>query len=451
MLFRNLKHALLSATIIGLLGATTVSVAAEGTRDRAERKSKGGSEKQENNYPNATREEPKIKGTPKLGSKLQKLVEVYRKDDFASTRTQADEILANPAANEYDKAVAAQLASQAAYNLDDSAATIAYLKQAVDFNALDNNNHYQLMYMLAGVQLQEDQFTEGLATLDRYFAETKSQKPEEIALKGQGLYQAGRYAEAIPALKQAIETSSEPKENWQQLLMASYSETGQSGDAVSMAEKIAAKSPADKKAQMNLANVYLQADKFDQAAAILEKLRAAGQLTEDKDYRQLFATYSNMDGKEKEVISVINEGMQKGVLKPDQQTYLALGAVLLLFRPDPPGHRGVAEGRTAFQGRRDLSQPRQSAVAGGPHCRSQAGRQVGAGKRCQEARRTPRRSLLCLDRASRRLELPHAEMMVLARGIGISSTVPAMETSPVPNFRWRRIVGPRNVSSLAHG
>jgi Flp pilus assembly protein TadD len=31
-----------------------------------------------------------------------------------------------------------------------------------------------------------------------------------------------------------------------------------------------------------------------------------------------------MDGREKDVISVINEGMQKGALKPDYQTYLAL-------------------------------------------------------------------------------------------------------------------------------
>ena len=336
MIFRNLKQALLSAAIIGLLGATTVSVAAEGTRDRAERRSKGGGEKDEVAYPAATREEPKAKGSSKLASKLQKLVEVYRKDDFAKTREQADEIMANTAANDYDKAVAAQLASQAAYNLDDSAGTIAYLKQAIELNALDNNNHYQLMYMLAGVQLQEDQFAEGLATLDRYFAETKSQKPEELALKGQGLYQAERYAEAIPALKQAIETSPEPKENWQQLLMASYAETGQAGDAVQMAEKIAAQSPADKKAQMNLANVYLQADKYEQAAAILEKLRAAGQLSDDKDYRQLFATYSNMDGKEKEVISVINEGLQKGVMKPDQQTYLALAQAYYYSDQIPP-------------------------------------------------------------------------------------------------------------------
>jgi len=336
MQFRNLKHALLSLTIVGVLGAAAASGAVERPSDRAERSQKKGSEKQEVMYPDATREEPKAKGAAKVQAKLQKLVDVYRKDDFAATRTQADELLANSAASDYDKAVAAQLGSQAAYNLDDTPATIAYLKQALQLNALDNNNHYQLMYMLAQVQLQEDQYTEGLATLDRYLTETKSKKPEDLALKGQGLYQAERYAEAIPALKQAIETSPEPKDNWQQLLMASYAETGKSGDAIQMAEKIAAKTPTDKKAQMNLAAVYLQADKFEQAAAILEKLRAGGLMTDEKDYRQLYTTYANMDGKEKEVIAVINDGMQKGILKPDQQTYLALAQSYYYSDQIPP-------------------------------------------------------------------------------------------------------------------
>ena len=329
MLFRNCKQALLSLAIVGLLGTAAVSVDAQ---TRSERSSK----KQENMYPNATREEPKAKGAAKLQSKLQKLVDVYNKDDFATTRTQADELLANPAATDYDKAVAAQLASQAAYNLDDMPGTIAYLKQAVQLNALDNNNHYQLMYMLAGIQLQEDQLADGVATLDRYFAETKSQKPEELALKGQALYQQEKYAEAIPLLKQAIEASTEPKDNWQQLLMASYAEAGQAGEATQMAEKIAAKTPGDKKAQLNLASVYLQADKFDQAAAILEKLRSSGQMTDEKEYRQLYTTYANMDGKEKEVIAVINDGMQKGVLKPDQQTYLALAQSYYYSDQIPP-------------------------------------------------------------------------------------------------------------------
>ena len=71
--------------------------------------------------------------------------------------------------------------------------------------------------------------------------------------------------------------------------MSSYAETGKTDEAIALAEKLAAKDPDDKKKQMNLAAVYSQADQFDKAAAVLEKMRAAGQLTEDRDYRQLYA------------------------------------------------------------------------------------------------------------------------------------------------------------------
>jgi tetratricopeptide (TPR) repeat protein len=346
MQFRNFKHALLSLAIIGLLGTAAVGSAAERR-----------SSKPEVMYPDATREEPKVKGSTKVQKDLQALITTYNcatsepektckgpkqkddeqvKADLASARTQADELIANPASTDFDKAMAAQLASQAAYNMDDTPATIAYLKQAIQLNTLDNNSHYQLMHMLAGIQLQEDKLDEGIATLNQYLAETKSTKPDDLILKGQALYQQEKYAEAIPILKQAIESSPEPKDNWQQLLMAAYAEAGQTGEAIQAAEKLAAKSPADKKAQMNQAADYLPADTFDQAAAVLEKVRAGGLMTDEKDYRQLYTTYANMDGKEKEVIAVINDGLQKGVLKPDQQTYLALAQSYYYSDQIPP-------------------------------------------------------------------------------------------------------------------
>lgn len=327
MLLRNYKQALLSLAVIGLLGTAVVAdvSAQQDTRERASRRSQDKQDKkQEVMYPDATREEPKGKNSSKMQSKAQKMIDAYNKDDFAVARERADEIIAAEGANDYDKALAAQIAAQAAYNSDDQAGAKAYLKQAIDSNALDNNSHYQAMYMLAQLQLQDEEYDAGLATLDKYLAETKSTKPEELALKGQALYQAERYAEAVPLLKQAIAASPEPKDNWVQILMASYLESDQPALATQLAEQLAAKAPGDKKAQMNLAAMYMQADQMDKAAAILEKLRASGQLTDEKEYRQLYATYANMDGHEKDTIAVINEGLGKGVLKPDHDTYTAL-------------------------------------------------------------------------------------------------------------------------------
>ena len=326
MIFSNHKQAVLSVLIATAVGGAMVSDAFAQSSRSSERGNRGGKQqaKAEVLYPNATRQEPDVKASPKLGSKLQKLIDSYNDQKFPETRAQADEILANSAANAYDKSLAAQLGSQAAYNLDDVAGAIKYLQQVLELNGLDNNGHFQSMLMLGQLQVQENDTAAGLATLDKYFAESKSTKPEELVAKGQALYQSERYADAIPVLQQAIAGATEPKDSWNQLLMAAMSEAGQTGEAVKQAEALAAKNPNDKKAQLNLASMYMQADQMDKAAAVMDKLRAAGQLTEEREYKQLYSIYANTENKEKDVIAVINEGLQKGILKPDYQVYLAL-------------------------------------------------------------------------------------------------------------------------------
>jgi len=322
MISRSHKQVLLSVLIATVLGGAVVADAT--AQSRSDDRHGHGSAKAEVLYPEATRQEPKAKASSKMGGKLQKLFTAYNKQDYEQTRALADEIIAADGANDYDKAVANQLGSQAAYNLDDSAAAKQYLQRAIDLNQLDNNGHYQALLMLAQLQLQDEQYPEGMANLDKYFAETKSNKPEELIIKGQALYQTEKYAEAIPVLKAAIDASPEPKDNWNQLLMAAYSEAGQNGEAVKVAEALAAKNPDDKKAQLNLASMYMQAEQMDKAGAVMDKLRASGQLTEEREYKQLYSIYANTENKEKDVIAVINEGMSKGILKPDYQVYLAL-------------------------------------------------------------------------------------------------------------------------------
>jgi tetratricopeptide (TPR) repeat protein len=323
---------LLAAAVAAVLTfAAAVPAQAQSAQERAAarkaeqeaRKKGGGSVKQEQLFPNATRN-VEGKASAKAGAKLQKIIDLQDADKLAEARTLADEVLANGAFNTYDHAFAAQLAAQAAYAADDTAGAIGYLNKTLELNALDNNGHYNSMFMLAQLQMQEDQLAPGLATLERFLTESGSTNPDHLALKGQALYQLEKYPESAAVFKQLVESSPEPKDQWLSLLMSSYAETGKTEEAIALAEKIAAKDPADKKKQMNLAAVYSQAEKFDKAAAILEKLRASGQLNEERDYKVLYSTYLNMEGREKDVATVINDGLGKGILKPEYQTYLAL-------------------------------------------------------------------------------------------------------------------------------
>jgi tetratricopeptide (TPR) repeat protein len=322
------------AAVIGLGAISPVHAQAAAERQqqrRAEREAakaaKAGKEdKKADQYPNATRKEPAVKASAKAGPKLQKMVKLYDDDKAAEARALADEIIANEAFNAYDHAFAAQLAGQIAYESNDPAAALNYWNKALQLDALDNNGHYNLMFTVAQIQLQEEKYADALATFERFEKDTGTQKPEHLIVKGNSLFRLERYPEAIAVLKQVLAANPQGATltNAQQLLMASYSEANQPNEASKLAEEIAAKAPNDPAAQLNLANTLYSIEQYAKAAEVLEKLRAAGQLKEEKHYKLLIATYAQMDGKEKQLIGVVNDGLQKGILKPDFNNYVAL-------------------------------------------------------------------------------------------------------------------------------
>ena len=274
-------------------------------------------------YPQAAREEPETTASAKLSPRLQKMFDAYDEDDGATVVQIADEILANPDANAYEHAIAARIAGAALLNVDNARA-LGYIDQAVQFDGLNNNDHYESMFIAAQLQLQADDYAASLATIDKFLSETKSQEPEHLVVKGNALYRLKRYPEAAAVLEQAIKASPSPDPTWQQLLMGAYAESGQADQAAKLAEQIGGANPGDTNAQLNLAATYMQAGDDAKASAILEQLRSSGKLTSDTDYRNLYAIYLNAQGKEKQAVAVINEGLEKGILKPDHGTYNAL-------------------------------------------------------------------------------------------------------------------------------
>ncbi|TYT26494.1 tetratricopeptide repeat protein [Luteimonas viscosa] len=321
---KTLPTRLLTAMMAtGLMLATTAALAQDTSRAeerRAERAKKGESGER---YPEATREEPETKTSSRASStRLGKLSDAYEAQDVAQTQALADEVIADEKSNAYEKSLAARIAGALMIGNDDTKA-LDYLQRAMEFDGLSNNEHYEVMSIVAQLHAQEDRNDEALATIERLQTETRSQDPQIAALKGNILLRMERYPEAIATLKPLVE-SPEAKPEWQQLLMAAYAESGQGAEAAKLAEQIASNTPDDKRSQLNLAATYLQTEQYDKAAAVYEALRAKGELTEEREYRNLMASYLSLDDGQQKAIEVINEGLQKNILKPDYQTYVAL-------------------------------------------------------------------------------------------------------------------------------
>jgi len=234
-------------------------------------------------YPAATRESPEAKSKGKGLKALQSLQESFEKQDNAAVLAQADAIGASADATAYEKAFAWQLAGNAAADMGDDARAATYFKQAVDADGLDNNSHYTVMYNLAVTQFGLDRHADALATLDRFLAETKSDKPEHQAFRAGVLANAGRGDEAAAIYTEQL-----------------------------------AKHPDDMKLRMNAVAAYQAADQFDKANALLAEAQQKGLLTEVNQYRALYVGYIN-DEKDKEALAVIDDGIAKGVLQPSPE------------------------------------------------------------------------------------------------------------------------------------
>lgn len=335
-MFKTIRcNRLLTAMLAtGLMLATTAALAQDTSRAeerRAERAKKGEADKAGNNYPDATRKEPEAKASRAASAKLQKLFKAYEDDQVEQVQALADEIIADGKANDYDRAMAARIIGSMLIGKDDARAT-EYLQRVLQYDSLNNNDHYEIMYVVAQLQTQDEQYPQALATLDRLLDETKSQDPNQLVLKGNILLRMERYPEAIALLKPVVEAPG-AKPEWQQLLMAAYAESDQGEEAARLAEQIAAATPDDKRSQLNLAATYLQTDQFDKAAAVYEGLRAKGELTDERDYRNLMVSYLNTDDGQQKAIAIINEGLEKNILKPDYQTYVALAQAYYFSDP----------------------------------------------------------------------------------------------------------------------
>lgn len=332
----NTQRHLLVAAIAGVLALGTAADAfAQSATERAaerraarqaaleggEKDTRKGAAAEE--YPEATRKEPGLRSSSRLGPRINKVSAAQQEGDLAAAEAAAKDILENDKANAYERAITLRLLADLLIDTDNDRAR-TYLGQAIELDGLGNNDHYGSMLALAQLQMQDDDYAGGLTTLDRLVNETKTDKAEVQVLRGNALYRLERYDEAIAALEPVVKGNPEARADWTQLLMASYAESGRGSEAAALAEQVAAKTPGDKRAQLNLANVYLQADDYPNAIAVYERLRSAGELTDERDYSNLSALYLNSDNGETKAIEVLNEGLDKGILTGDYRTYSSL-------------------------------------------------------------------------------------------------------------------------------
>lgn len=280
-------------------------------------------------FPKATREEPKQAGSKPLSKELAALFKLQEESNDDEAIAKADAILADQRANPFDRSSAGYIAGYAwlAKETNDYTNAIKYISGAITDNGLSNNTHYQMMLQVGQMLTNDDKHAEALVYVDRYLAETQSEDPKAYALKGNVLYQMERYPESAEAVKKSLANNPKPDDGLIRLLVADYLEMDKPAEAAKILEDLLTRKPNDKALMINLASVYQQADQGAKAGQVFDRMRAAGLLTESKDYENAYRLLANIDGREADALAIIDEGLKKDILKPSYDLYAYQGQV----------------------------------------------------------------------------------------------------------------------------
>ena len=292
-------------------------------------------DKPEVQYPNATRVAPKLDLTSEKDQKdLNTGLDAVTANDKAKALQYLQPIADGGSKSKYAQALALQGLATIKYQVDnDPKGAIALLQQSLANGVMPNDTYFQLEYMLAQFQVADEEYQPALDTLSKWRAEGKKETANSYALEGNIDNQLGKFPEAIASIKKAQSLTDKPEASWNQILMASYSQSGQSDQAVQVAQQQLAANPSDPKALDSTVAVLMQANKNDEAIQVMEKARANGTLTSEAHYVNLAKLYmiraqsSDTDSKPDatKAAQVLEEGMSKNIVTTSADNYLLLG------------------------------------------------------------------------------------------------------------------------------
>jgi hypothetical protein len=303
-----------------------------GAAERSERKGDSKDAKAEVQYPDTKRVAPKLDLTSEKDQKNLSLGLDAASDGDQAKATQYLQPLIDHSKSKYAQALALQALANLKFNDGDHKGAIALLQQSLAIGVMPNDTYFQLQYTLAQFQLIDEQYQAALDTLTKWRSEGRKETAASYALEGNADYRLEKYPAAIAAIKKAQSLTDKPDPSWNQILMASYAQTGQTDEAAQLAQQQLASTPGDANALNNAVAVLMQAEKYPEAIAMMEKARAAGTLTTESGYVNLAKLYlitgqASDDSKPNalKAAQVLSEGTAKGLVTASADNYILQG------------------------------------------------------------------------------------------------------------------------------
>lgn len=192
----------------------------------------------------------------------------------------------------FDMASVLQIRGSALVNMDRYKEALRDFKRALELDALPRSQNIQLMFNVAQLYFQQEDYREAIRYLKQWIAAVDEPNHNAYYMLAAGYYYLEEYRTAIPHAEHAIELLPEPNRRYYDLANILYSQVEAHTKRANLLEKIITYWPSEVSYWKQLAALYNELGQERKSFSTLEVAYRNGLLEDENDIVSLAQYYS---------------------------------------------------------------------------------------------------------------------------------------------------------------
>ncbi len=220
--------------------------------------------------------------------------ELLQEEKFREGLAVLDKLMAERGANmkPFDQASVLQIRGSARVNLDQFKGAISDFKKAYSLKALPAAQNLQLLFNIAQLEFQAENYKEAIRHLEAWLKEADSPDANAYYLLAAAYFYEKNFKAARAPIEKAISLASEPKKQYYDLANIVYAEQSLVSPRINLLERIIENWPADASYWKQLVGLFMEQDRRKEAFVTLEVGYRSGVITDESDIAALAQFYS---------------------------------------------------------------------------------------------------------------------------------------------------------------
>ena len=195
---------------------------------------------------------------------------------------------------------------------------IQHVSRAIELDVMANSQHFEMILQVAQLYNVVEDYDRALEQLDFWFCvsnEDAKKQADVWALKASLHAQKEDFAEAIPAIEQAIELREDPPESWWRMKLGMHFQLDQFRPAIDTLKVLIEDfSPDRKEYWVQMAGAYLEVNEKREAMGTLRLAYRRGLFDKGTDYTQLAGLLQEMNAP-RQAAEVLQDGLERGLVE----------------------------------------------------------------------------------------------------------------------------------------